>query len=254
MYLSLPLCRILTTKELAAILGHELGHFVGEDTVWSRKFYPIYRGSIETIDILYSSSANGNSLTFLAFLPALYFMKFFICSFENAEKEIGRQRELSADDIGVKITSAEIMARGLLKVHISPYAWKITLQEMNKALSAEKQIVNISTFFYSACKLIPENFMKDVIGKTSTLHPTDTHPTLSLRLKNIGIELSELYYDTLKPPTVDIAIELIDNPTNIEEELSELEHYRLIQSGAIKPIGLYRQAHENGNNNLHRSG
>lgn len=35
MYLSVPLCRILTVEELSAVIAHELGHFRGEDTVCS---------------------------------------------------------------------------------------------------------------------------------------------------------------------------------------------------------------------------
>ena len=41
LYLSLPLCRILSEVELRAIVGHELGHFKGDDTRYSRRFAPI---------------------------------------------------------------------------------------------------------------------------------------------------------------------------------------------------------------------
>ncbi|MGA2182249.1 MAG: M48 family metalloprotease [Bryobacteraceae bacterium] len=35
MYLSEPFCHILSVRELRAIIGHELGHFQGQDTVFS---------------------------------------------------------------------------------------------------------------------------------------------------------------------------------------------------------------------------
>jgi len=240
LYLSLPFCRALTKEELAAIIGHEMGHFVGEDTLWSRKFYPIYRGSIETLYTLYYSSTSNksednNGLIQLAFMPSLFFMNFFISSFEKAEKEIGRERELNADNIGVKITSPETMARGLLKAHIYPYAWQYTQEKMKEALSDGKQIINVSTFFCSICELIPSDFMKDEIGKSSTAHPTDSHPALSVRLNSIGIQLSTIYANGIKLPTSDIAIDLIDNPSKLEEELSEIEHYKLTQTGVVIP-------------------
>lgn len=240
LYLSLPFCRALTKEELTAIIGHEMGHFIGEDTLWSKKFYPIYRGSTETLYTLYSSSTaekeeNNNGLIQLAFLPALYFMSFFISAFEKAEKEIGREREINADNVGVKITSPIIMAKGLLKAHIYPQAWQFTQEKMKEALANGKQLINASTFFCSVCELLPSDFMKDDVGKISTSHPTDSHPPLSARLNSIGIQLSEIYADGIKLPTVDIAIELIENASKIEEELSEIEHYRLVQSG-IAPI------------------
>ena len=42
-YISLPFLRTLTINEFATIIGHEAGHFVGEDTLYSIKFAPIYR-------------------------------------------------------------------------------------------------------------------------------------------------------------------------------------------------------------------
>lgn len=235
LYLSLPFCRTLTEDELAAIIGHEMGHFVGEDTIWSRKFYPIYRGAAETINTLYSptSENSDNGLIELALLPAFYYTSFFLSSFEKIEKKFGRERELNADKIGVKITSPQTMAIGLLKAHIYPYAWQLTQQEMHNALAEGKQIINISTFFSSICQSISKDFMKDEIGKSHTFHPTDTHPPLSMRLDSIGVKLSEVYSDGIKLPVDNIAINLIENAAEIEEELSEMEHYKLIRSGAV---------------------
>lgn len=49
LYLSLPLMRILSRDELAAVVGHELGHFRGEDTKFSLRFYPIYAGTTQAL-------------------------------------------------------------------------------------------------------------------------------------------------------------------------------------------------------------
>jgi Zn-dependent protease with chaperone function len=239
LYLSLPYCRVLTKTELMAIVGHEMGHFIGDDTAWSTKFYPIYRGSIETIYTLYYSSnseksENNNGLIQLAFLPALHFMNFFITSFEKAEKEIGREREINADNIGVQITSPSDMARGLVKVHAYPNAWIYTQEKMKESLLEGKQLINISTFFSAICGSLPPDYLKDEVGSTKTSHPTDSHPPLSIRLASIGVGLSAIYADGLKIPTTDIAIELFGNPTKLEEELSEAEHYKFMQMGYVQ--------------------
>ena len=41
LFLSLPLLKQLSPEEVVAIIGHELGHFIGEDTKLTREFYPL---------------------------------------------------------------------------------------------------------------------------------------------------------------------------------------------------------------------
>lgn len=232
LFISLPFCRAITKQEFSAVVGHEMGHFIGKDTKWSKKFYPIYRGSIDTISSLdYSDSENG--LAQLAFLPALIFMSIFISAFEKSEKAISRQRELNADVIGMKITSQEAMASALVKVHVYQHAWYFTQEKMKEALSDGKQIVNLSLFFENICESIPQDFMKDEIGKEHTPHPTDSHPSLSVRLNAMGTKISDVYENGIKNTVDGKAITLIDQAENLEKELSELEHYKLVQSGQI---------------------
>ncbi|HET7472426.1 MAG TPA: M48 family metallopeptidase, partial [Candidatus Limnocylindrales bacterium] len=58
LFLSVPFIRILSRSELIAVIGHELGHFRGSDTLYSQRFYPVYRGSLESLAVL-RGSANG---------------------------------------------------------------------------------------------------------------------------------------------------------------------------------------------------
>lgn len=232
LFISLPFCRAISKAELSAIIGHEMGHFIGDDTKWSKKFYPIYRGSIDTTSSLnYSDSDNG--LAQIAFLPSLIFMTIFIAAFEKSEKSISRQRELNADSIGTKITSKENMATALIKSHIYQYIWNFTQEMMKEALSQGNQIINISTYFATICESIPSDFMKDEIGKSHTIHPTDSHPTLAVRLDSIGVKLHDVYSDKIKKIDTEKAIELIDNVEILEKELSDIEHYKLVQTGQI---------------------
>ena len=46
LYLPLPYMAFLNAGEVAAVVGHELGHFIGEDTFYSQRFSPIYSATI----------------------------------------------------------------------------------------------------------------------------------------------------------------------------------------------------------------
>ncbi|OGT11424.1 MAG: hypothetical protein A2X77_04340 [Gammaproteobacteria bacterium GWE2_42_36] len=234
LFLSLPFCRVLSKHELSAIIGHEMGHFSGEDTKWSKKFYPIYRGSIDTASSLQCPNSK-NGLIHLALTPSSIFMFVFITAFAKSEKAINRQRELHADSVGASITSKEEMASALVKTHVYQYAWQFTMEKMKEALSNGKQIINASDFFSEICNIIFDSFAKNEIGKSSTVHPIDTHPPLLVRLTALDVELTEPYLNKLKSIDFDKAIRLIDNAEVLEKELTELEHYKLMQSGQIKP-------------------
>ena len=59
--LSAPMLHILSPFELKAIIAHELAHFTGEDTVYSRRFYPIYSIELNIIVQVFTYS-NKNEM------------------------------------------------------------------------------------------------------------------------------------------------------------------------------------------------
>jgi len=229
LFLSLPFCNVLSREELSAIIGHELGHFIGEDTKWSKKFYPIYRKSLETVATL----QNGINKNGLALLPALFFMNYFVTAFANTENAISRDREITADKVGIAASSKENMATSLLKAHLYQHIWLFTQNKMKEALAEGNQILNLSLFFRYTCESLPKNFMEENIGKTHTPHPTDSHPPLTIRLNAIGISLKELYSAGLTLPD-DKAINLFENISPLEEELSAIEHHKLVEQRVVQ--------------------
>jgi Zn-dependent protease with chaperone function len=96
LYLSLPLARVLSQPELGAVLGHELGHFKGSDTKFSRWFYPIYRGTGQALTGLQEVARGGSARSF-ALLPAAFALSYFLDRFATAESRLGREREIAAD-------------------------------------------------------------------------------------------------------------------------------------------------------------
>ncbi|KTD33244.1 protease HtpX-like protein [Legionella nautarum] len=238
LFVSLPFCRSLSKQEFSAIIGHEMGHFIGQDTKWSKKFYPIYRGATDTVLSLDGSNKDG--IAQLAFFPSLVFMNIFISAFMTSEKAISRQRELNADSVGMKITSKEEMGGALVKAHLYQHVWDYTQQKMKENLANGKQIINLSAFFSSICEALPQDFMKDEVGKTHTPHPTDSHPPLSVRLNSMSIKIDEVYGRGIINTNDERAITLIDEVETLEKELSDIEYYKLIQLDPNNP-GLEKQ-------------
>ena len=63
LYLSLPFLRIFTKEELKAVIGHELGHFRGDDTKYTLKFYPVYAGTYKAIEALWVDSGEVSNVS-----------------------------------------------------------------------------------------------------------------------------------------------------------------------------------------------
>ena len=84
MCLSLPFLRLLTRAELRSVIGHELSHFKGEDTVRGRQFYPVFRGTVDALHALY---AGERGVARIATLPAFAILSYLLESFAVALNE-----------------------------------------------------------------------------------------------------------------------------------------------------------------------
>ncbi len=152
LYLSLPLARILTQPELGAILGHELGHFKGSDTKFSRWFYPIYRGTGQALRGLQGVTQSRDSQS-LALLPAELALSYFLDRFATAESRLGRQRAIEADAVGAKATNPRACASALMKVHAFAPLWTNLHEEMREMVQQKKQFINASSYWASKIAL-----------------------------------------------------------------------------------------------------
>ena len=101
LYCSLPLARILSRAEFDAVIGHELGHFRGQDTQFSQRFYPIYRGTADSLRALGNIGVGGAGL--LPLLPAVGVMlrvcsnsTFISCASPDQTDEMSVARSKSA--------------------------------------------------------------------------------------------------------------------------------------------------------------
>ncbi len=219
LYCSLPLSRIMSLPEFDAVIGHELGHFKGADTQFNQKFYPIYKGTAESLASLQAAGSEGARV--VALLPAIGILTYFYEAFAVAESEHGRARELAADGEGASVTNTIAMSSALVKVHAFAGLWQPIQEAAVDALKGGQSFINVSKTF---AEFIGRNATTDAvkgIGNTHSTHPTDSHPPLDVRLKSLGVTLSSVTQCALDVTPNEAAISLIDEVEKIEEEVSD---------------------------------
>jgi Zn-dependent protease with chaperone function/uncharacterized tellurite resistance protein B-like protein len=230
LYLSLPLMRLFTSEELEAVIGHELGHFRGNDTAYTLKFAPIYAGLKRSIGSLDDS---------ITALPAISMLSAMFDIFSKNEKKISRIREFEADQAGVSVSSEKDLALALAKVAIFSSLWSKVREDNVERLNSGKIVNNLSEVFEDSAKYdVAHSGLDELITtilETQITHPTDTHPSIRDRYKSINYDESDL--------TVKSLIELGQSSEKlfsstlggIEQELTVLEHRVMVALGHVKP-------------------
>jgi Zn-dependent protease with chaperone function len=232
LYCSLPLARILTTGEFLAIVGHELGHFRGEDTKYSERFYPIYRGTAASIASLQVAGRRGFRAA--AVLPAIAVFSYFLESFSAAERRLGRDRELAADQAGASVTDARVMATALVKVHAYGGAWAELQKTAVAALTNGKPLVNVGEAFADIVARRAASNPFEGIAETQLSHPTDSHPALSTRLESLSVSLESVESAALVVAPSGAAASLLPDLKQWEQELSGTYQSLMAQQLRIK--------------------
>lgn len=230
--LSLPFLRVLTTQEIAGIIGHELGHFSGQDTAYTLKFVPIYSDLGRAIQ----AAAKHEGSSGLALVPAIALMGFFLERFAHAERAIGRKREAEADQAGAKAAGVEALASALMKVALLSPTWAIEGDHMVEALKGGKVLVNGPLQFANIARVqlqgIEPTKLAEAVASYRMPHPTDTHPLLSQRLRALNVHPSEAAAHVTIPR--EGAITLVANAEKIEEALTEVQAQLLIKNGVVE--------------------
>tara|TARA_B110000208_G_C11757990_1_gene425856 strand:+ start:66 stop:1850 length:1785 start_codon:yes stop_codon:yes gene_type:complete len=224
LFISLPLSRILTTEEFTGVIGHELGHFRGDDTFYSMKFTPVYSGLDHAINAMDPDEEEEDFN--ITSLPALTMLSYMRDVFHTNVSAISREREFEADRAGAEVADGRALATSLLKISLYAHSWfKIQLDIIDR-LKEGKVTRNMSLLFSNIVKYdvnkekIPEVLAS--IGKEAISHPTDSHPATSIRIKKLGLDIDTIDVEKLLLPKKS-AIEIIDGHREIEEQLTILQ-------------------------------
>jgi Zn-dependent protease with chaperone function len=224
LFLSLPLSRILTIEELTGVVGHELGHFRGEDTFYSMKFAPVYTGLSHAVSAI-GSDKEGEGPG-VASLPAYILLSYMIEVFHTNVSTISREREFEADRAGAEVAEGRALATSLLKISLYAHSWSNIQKDIIERLQQGKITRNMSLLFSNIVKYdVNKEKLPEVvasIAEEAISHPTDSHPATSARIKELGLDIETIDLDDLLLPRVS-AIDIIDGHREIEEQLTTLQ-------------------------------
>ncbi|MBK8869637.1 MAG: M48 family metallopeptidase [Elusimicrobia bacterium] len=221
MFLSLPLCAILTPNELTAVIAHELGHFRGSDTKFSAKFYPIYRGlDVSLVNLAYVVIRKGKYGFVLK--PAQLLLEYFFQVFAYAERGLGRARELMADRCAAELMGAETLGVVLVKIQAYSGLWGEIEKIIEKAASDDRDTNNLCFFYSDVVRERKSLTLIDKMPINPFAHPTDTHPPLADRLKAQGLDLDQLKTKVLEIPHLEnSAMHLFGDYKSLEKRLGQ---------------------------------
>jgi Zn-dependent protease with chaperone function/uncharacterized tellurite resistance protein B-like protein len=232
LYLSLPLMRVLSLNEMKAVVGHELAHFSGSDTVYSRNFAPIYRGLEEAA---HAADENKKYDKNPLLMPARLFLRFMMDCFARNAAKASRARELRADTIGASAATPADLGYALIKCGILSMLWRREMEDTLHDIARGKFRRNMSASFEDKLKydVDPEKLPPLVAFSLDahTQHPTDSHPETKDRLEKLGLNLvdvtsearvMERFFAT-KPARL-----ALDNMENVEEILTQIYHQIII--------------------------
>jgi len=237
LFLSLPLARILSLEEIKAVIGHELGHFRGKDTYYSRKFAPVYAGLIHAVSAMETKERDNNS-SGIAKIPAFVLLSYMVDVFHRNVSIIGREREVEADIAATEVAVPAALAISLLKISLYAHAWNNLQKTLIARLEQRKMTRNMSKLFASTVKYdvnkeaLPEVLFN--ISQETISHPTDSHPPTGVRIQQLGVQMESIDTSSLSMPQ-EASINLIEDYLAREEKLTILQQQYYVALGVQVP-------------------
>ena len=146
--------------------------------------------------------------------------------FSRKHEKIQKEQELKADKYGANASeSSKVFINALSKLYIYNLVWNDTKEKFNIIAQDNKKnkIKNLSLeFVQDARQLLEKDKLKMYLENLQffeQVHPSDTHPPLKDRMKNLDVEMKEISNKSLAN-FLPSAASLIPNIDIIEENLT----------------------------------
>lgn len=182
LHLPLTYLCLLRRDETDAIVAHELGHFLGEDSAYSMRFMPLYASMEHALHSVVGDDEDQRAA--LGSIPAAVFGLYLLESFHGAVSHWDRVRELQADAVSARVTSAETATRALVHVSaLEPLVHERLDAIARRPAQAGQDLIAMLLADVQARPLQAP----DLDAEAATSHPYDTHPPTLERLRALGL-------------------------------------------------------------------
>lgn len=172
LYLSLSMLKTFSEDEAEAVLMHELAHFSGNDTYFSRKISPLLNKFHFYLATLYELG-----IAYPIFLCTLMFRNLY----EISLGKLSRQREFRADRIAAELVGGDALARALVRiVAYSSYRGEVESGLLNSA-KVDEEIGVKRRLEDGFLNFAPKFAESGLIGQIQSSHPFDSHPPIDQR-------------------------------------------------------------------------
>ena len=236
LYLSLPLTRLMDQDELRAILGHELAHFHGEDLEISEKFYPIYGRAIYSLRAV-AGVSRAEMVAYVTLASAVGTLRYFLTSLATAELALARERELAADGAGMRVSSPQAMASALVKITAyEPICERLLQSQPPTGGSGAAE--SIGDQLARAAGPAERELRTEELDQIRLPHPTDSHPTLSVRLQALGTSAQAILVGGLSPkgaPVTDLIPDAASRDSSLTTRLAGTNRPKAAAEGSRRP-------------------
>ncbi|MGR9393962.1 M48 family metallopeptidase [Rhizobium leguminosarum] len=188
LYLPAAYLDLLDQAEIAAIIGHELAHFSGEDTTYSQQFTPIYAGLWRALAAL--GRADGGRFVLY---PAVKLGFHAMQRFDHAVAHWSRLREFDADRSGSLLATPADAASALIRTGIIAPAVAYVLQRAYAGPDDTGSDDAWPDLVAQTTELVTTNGWSDpmpLLGDRQP-HPTDSHPPTIQRISALGVEIGD---------------------------------------------------------------
>lgn len=245
---------LLSREEISAVIGHELAHFVGQDTEYSLRFLPIYDGVNRSLEALLNTMLASDFIQGRLMRPSFMFGVFFMQRFDDAVNHWSRERELLADAAGAQLAGPAAAASALLRVSVLQPHVEDALLALCEAGSAT-DLADAVFARLRECELQPSPEALEIHQP----HPTDSHPSNGERLQALNVPLNDTLRGATRVVDRDVANAQMDAhfsaPQALREQLSRdvmdvavsenTAHTHLLETLAASAEG-ERRVHEGG--------
>jgi Zn-dependent protease with chaperone function len=231
LYLPLVAFRAFSDSELDALVGHELGHFRGEDLYFTERFGPAFFGLQRSLE---AANAPAKGWMAMGRLPALLAITGMMALFLRVAGPIRQAREFEADQTAVEVSDAPTFLVELTKLTVLAAQWPSFAHAYgvlaHSGVGRRNLVVDFLTRSRRTLEKMDQQKFTQALLKARLAHPFDSHPTIAQRATALHVNAEEVIGRAL----VELMREtdVSEEVRSLEEEVTTIETQLALRPGA----------------------